>query len=389
MEQKSLDALADVIISKKFTLSVLKLENIVKIASFNFKKHFTEVITNIQTCTNFKYLSLANNHLGKSNILALSTVFGNSNVTIHGINLKGVKISKNYFWSAMEAMFEGNNWCLTTLDISEIPMEPRTLLEINKFIRSSVSLKTLNLSSTQIEASGVCNVITSIEANDDLAVTLLLKDNNFTSKSSKIISETLSRGVSRILSLDLTDNPLGDKGSAIIFQALAKTKIQQLICNYTFKLKGKEERQQLIQSIAQLLKADILTRLEIKGDAQKSSTQLRQSFIPIFRAVGEAPSLRVLNIEQHQIGHDGLIWLAKAIQVNNELREIYWEGNDLSFLALERFNKVISETKHVLVFPIPILEVVCLRSELPEFSNRIQTIVNNIETNIRIYNCQK
>eukprot|EP01127_Copromyxa_protea_P014098 TRINITY_DN3878_c1_g2_i1.p1 TRINITY_DN3878_c1_g2~~TRINITY_DN3878_c1_g2_i1.p1 ORF type:complete len:283 (-),score=40.75 TRINITY_DN3878_c1_g2_i1:331-1179(-) len=280
MEQKSLDALADVIISKKFTLSVLKLENIVKIASFNFKKHFTEVITNIQTCTNFKYLSLANNHLGKSNILALSTVFGNSNVTIHGINLKGVKISKNYFWSAMEAMFEGNNWCLTTLDISEIPMEPRTLLEINKFIRSSVSLKTLNLSSTQIEASGVCNVITSIEANDDLAVTLLLKDNNFTSKSSKIISETLSRGVSRILSLDLTDNPLGDKGSAIIFQALAKTKIQQLICNYTFKLKGKEERQQLIQSIAQLLKADILTRLEIKGDAQKKQYTAETIFHP-------------------------------------------------------------------------------------------------------------
>lgn len=252
------------------------------------------------------------------------------------------------------AMIRGSQ-SVRRLDVSQNKVTKKESAMLAKYLQASGTLIDLNLSGTGIPIECAKDIISAITGNVYLKdCTLNLSENRLGVPGSRLIA-SIAEKIVNITHLDLGDNEFGDDGVSIICEGLSYNgNLRFLSLAQNFKNRGKT-RGAAVEALTRLIGSDCpLESLNVSGGPK---SELRTDILPFLYALGTNDSLKYLDISGNQIGNKGAAALGKALQTNEVLETLKWDGNLTTAQGFYSFNIGLKRNYTLKNLPMPIADI--------------------------------
>jgi len=245
---------------------------------------------------------------------------------------------------------------LKFLDLSGNKMTKKDVSVLNKFLQSATQLSELTLSNTQMPPECVGEILMAISNNPYMKeVKLYLGENKFGLAGARVISTVVNK-LQNIQSIDLRDNEFGEEGvTALIHAFLQNSCVKHLNIDANFKTRSKEKSKNSIEHIISLINAE--TALESLSISGGPKSELRLDVLPLIYELGTNTSLKSLDISGHQMGNKGAAALGKALQTNETLETLKWDGNLTTGTGFASFLIGLKRNFKLKNMPMPVYDI--------------------------------
>lgn len=247
---------------------------------------------------------------------------------------------------------------LQKLDISKNKITKKDMPPLISFLKKSDSLQSLDISETEISGGDLAELLATISQNPYLNNVAVIADHNGLGSLGAIDISPYLDSLKGIRSLSLKENDFADEGVASICKALRnRSCLSSLWLDGNFKFKNAKSRDTMVHSLCGLVSSKFgsLKTLSI-SHINKNHSQLKQDIIPIIKSL-ERSKLEVIDFSGHKMGNAGTYALSRVIAVNNYLKDIKFDENNIGIEGLSSIVDSISNRISPLNVVIPIVDI--------------------------------
>ncbi|XP_036330529.1 F-actin-uncapping protein LRRC16A isoform X1 [Rhagoletis pomonella] len=271
------------------------------------------------------HLDLSGNSL-KDDITNLHNFLAQPNVLEH-LDLSSTDITLENLFGAL---LRGCATHLAHLNVSHNSFSTKKGKEIppsfKQFFTSSLSLKHLNIAGCKLPMEALKNLLLGLACNESTAGLYLDLSSNTLGAQGAHVLESCIHGVRVLQSLDISDNNL-DAELAPVLTAISKNpSIRTLYMTRSLTGMKLKHIPTVMDALVNLIQKDDFPLAELVI----SENKLKNDIHDFINALGSNQSLQKLDISGNYMGDVGARLLAKALQINNKLRTIYMDKNNIT-----------------------------------------------------------
>jgi len=223
---------------------------------------------------------------------------------------------------------------------------------LTSFLSTNTCLEFLDLSSTQLPASTLEKMLTSI--NTDLNLEVDLSDNLFGLAGAKVLSK-IAYKLNNISVLNLANNDFGDEGVADLLTGLRNNfSIKKLTLNGNFKGGKTKHSMNAVDNLVKLINSECA--IEVLHITAKHHP-LKHELLPFVASLGNNNTLTEVAISGHQMGNKGAVALARVLQTNHCLTSLSWDGNLTGLMGFSNIKYALKLNKTLKYMPLPVSDI--------------------------------
>ncbi|CAH1101078.1 unnamed protein product [Psylliodes chrysocephalus] len=338
---------------------------------------FSALCNNSSSLTTLTYLNLSGNSL-KDDISNFHNFLSQPNA-LQYIDISSTDIILENLFGAL---VKGCTTNLVHLNVCKNPYSSKKNKEapisFKQFFSTTLNLKHLNMSHCKLPQEALKNLLLGLACNEfTKEMTLDISNCGLGSQGAHVL-ESCVHGVRCISSLDISENNM-DSDLCNVVIAISKNKsLKHLNMSRTMK----KHMSLIMDSVVQIIQDDecLLQSLMIPD------CRLRSDLFNLLNALGDNKSLEMLDISGNLIGDSGARLLAKALQINNKLKTIVFDRNNVTLQGYHDIAYALESNTTVQYMPFPIFDITpCMKAnaERTEFIMRkIQDLLNrNVSQN--------
>ncbi|KAG9434469.1 F-actin-uncapping protein LRRC16A isoform X1 [Apis mellifera carnica] len=328
--------------------------------------------------TSLQYLNLSENSL-KDDINNLCNFLAQPNSLTH-LDLSGTDTTLECLFGAL---LRGCATNLVHLNVARNSFSSKKTKEIppsfKQFFTATLSLKYLNISCCKLPLEALKHLLLGLACNEStVGLELDMSGNNLSSMGAHVL-ESCIHGVRCIASLDISDSNM-DVDLAQVITAIGKNKsIKQLYMGRnTISMKSKHIAI-VMDALVQMLQEDdcVLQALHLPD------SRLKSDLYNLINALGSNTCLHILDISGNQIGDPGARLLAKALQINNHLRTIIYDKNNITLQGYADIVHALEKNCSVRHMPFPIYDLQpCMKTSAEKTEQLIKKIQDLLQRNV-------
>ncbi|XP_058810147.1 F-actin-uncapping protein LRRC16A-like isoform X3 [Phymastichus coffea] len=325
-----------------------------------------------------QYLNLAENCL-KDDINTLCSFLAQPNGITH-LDLSGTDTTLECLFGAL---LRGCATNLVHLNVARNSFSSKKTKEIppsfKQFFTATLSLKYLNISFCKLPLEALKHLLLGLACNEStVGLELDMSGNNLSSMGAHVL-ESCIHGVRCIASLDISDSNM-DVDLAQVITAISKNKsIKKLYMGRnTLGMKSKHIAV-VMDSLVQMLQEEdcVLQELHLPD------SRLKGDLYNLINAIGSNTCLRVLDISGNQIGDPGARLLAKALQINNHLKTIIYDRNNINMQGYADIAHALERNYSVRHMPTPIYDLQpCMKASAEKTEQLTRKIQDFLQRNV-------
>ncbi|XP_037922065.1 F-actin-uncapping protein LRRC16A isoform X10 [Hermetia illucens] len=317
------------------------------------------------------YLDLSGNSL-KDDITNLHNFLAQPNV-LEYLDLSATDTTLENLFGAL---LRGCSTHLVHLNVSHNSFSTKKGKEIppsfKQFFTSTLSLKHLNIAGCKLPMEALKNLLLGLACNESTAGLYLDLSCNSLGAQGAHVLESCIHGVRVLQSLDIGDNNL-DAELASVLTAISKNPSIRCL-HMSRSLTGMKPKHipTVMDALVNLIQKDDFPLTELI----LSDNKLKNDIHDFINALGSNQSLQKLDISGNYMGDVGARLLAKALQINNKLRVILLDRNNITLQGYSDIVYALENNLSVRYIPFPIFDIApCLKSH-PE---RTDTIMRRMQ----------
>ncbi|KAK9310247.1 hypothetical protein QLX08_000280 [Tetragonisca angustula] len=328
--------------------------------------------------TSLQYLNLSENCL-KDDINNLCNFLAQPNSLTH-LDLSGTDTTLECLFGAL---LRGCATNLVHLNVARNSFSSKKTKEIppsfKQFFTATLSLKYLNISCCKLPLEALKHLLLGLACNEStVGLELDMSGNNLGSMGAHVL-ESCIHGVRCIASLDISDSNM-DVDLAQVITAVGKNKsIKQLYMGRnTVSMKSKHIAV-VMDALVQMLQEDdcVLQALHLPD------SRLKSDLYNLINALGSNTCLHTLDISGNQIGDPGARLLAKALQINNHLRTIIYDKNNITLQGYADIVHALEKNCSVRHMPFPIYDLQpCMKTSAEKTEQLAKKIQDLLQRNV-------
>ncbi|XP_050573500.1 F-actin-uncapping protein LRRC16A isoform X4 [Bombus affinis] len=328
--------------------------------------------------TSLQYLNLSENSL-KDDINNLCNFLAQPNSLTH-LDLSGTDTTLECLFGAL---LRGCATNLVHLNVARNSFSSKKTKEIppsfKQFFTATLSLKYLNISCCKLPLEALKHLLLGLACNEStVGLELDMSGNNLGSMGAHVL-ESCIHGVRCIASLDISDSNM-DVDLAQVITAIGKNKsIKQLYMGRnTVSMKSKHIAV-VMDALVQMLQEDdcVLQALHLPD------SRLKSDLYNLINALGSNTCLHTLDISGNQIGDPGARLLAKALQINNHLRTIIYDKNNITLQGYADLVHALEKNCSVRHMPFPIYDLQpCMKTSAEKTEQLAKKIQDLLQRNV-------
>ncbi|CAK9797045.1 F-actin-uncapping protein LRRC16A [Anthophora quadrimaculata] len=328
--------------------------------------------------TSLQYLNLSENSL-KDDINNLCNFLAQPNSLTH-LDLSGTDTTLECLFGAL---LRGCATNLVHLNVARNSFSSKKTKEIppsfKQFFTATLSLKYLNISCCKLPLEALKHLLLGLACNEStVGLELDMSGNNLGSMGAHVL-ESCIHGVRCIASLDISDSNM-DVDLAQVITAIGKNKsIKQLYMGRnTVSMKNKHIAV-VMDALVQMLQEDdcVLQALHLPD------SRLKSDLYNLINALGSNTCLHTLDISGNQIGDPGARLLAKALQINNHLRTIIYDKNNITLQGYADIVHALEKNCSVRHMPFPIYDLQpCMKTSAEKTEQLAKKIQDLLQRNV-------
>ncbi|XP_012137732.1 capping protein regulator and myosin 1 linker 1 leucine rich repeat protein isoform X4 [Megachile rotundata] len=328
--------------------------------------------------TSLQYLNLSENSL-KDDINNLCNFLAQPNSLTH-LDLSGTDTTLECLFGAL---LRGCATNLVHLNVARNSFSSKKTKEIppsfKQFFTATLSLKYLNISCCKLPLEALKHLLLGLACNEStVGLELDMSGNNLGSMGAHVL-ESCIHGVRCIASLDISDSNM-DVDLAQVITAIGKNKsIKQLYMGRnTVSMKSKHIAV-VMDALVQMLQEDdcVLQALHLPD------SRLKSDLYNLINALGSNTCLHTLDISGNQIGDPGARLLAKALQINNHLRTIIYDKNNITLQGYADIVHALEKNCSVRHMPFPIYDLQpCMKTSAEKTEQLAKKIQDLLQRNV-------
>ncbi|TMW54553.1 hypothetical protein DOY81_000347 [Sarcophaga bullata] len=298
------------------------------------------------------YLDLSGNSL-KDDITNLHNFLAQPNV-LEYLDLSSTDITLENLFGAL---LRGCATHLAHLNVSYNSFSTKKGKEIppsfKQFFTSTLSLKHLNIAGCKLPMEALKNLLLGLACNESTAGLYLDLSSNVLGAQGAHVLESCIHGVRVLQSLDISDNNL-DVELAPVLTAISKNpSIRTLnMCRSLTGMKLKHVPT-VMDALVNLIQKDDFPLAELV----LSENKLKNDIHDFINALGSNQSLQKLDISGNYMGDVGARLLAKALQINNKLRTIYLDKNNITLQGYADIVYALENNYTMRNIPFPVFDI--------------------------------
>ncbi|XP_054012309.1 F-actin-uncapping protein LRRC16A isoform X6 [Hylaeus anthracinus] len=328
--------------------------------------------------TSLQYLNLSENSL-KDDINNLCNFLAQPNSLTH-LDLSGTDTTLECLFGAL---LRGCATNLVHLNVARNSFSSKKTKEIppsfKQFFTATLSLKYLNISCCKLPLEALKHLLLGLACNEStVGLELDMSGNNLGSMGAHVL-ESCIHGVRCIASLDISDSNM-DVDLAQVITAVGKNKsIKQLYMGRnTVGMKSKHIAI-VMDALVQMLQEDdcVLQALHLPD------SRLKSDLYNLINALGSNTCLHTIDISGNQIGDPGARLLAKALQINNHLRTIIYDKNNITLQGYADIVHALEKNCSVRHMPFPIFDLQpCMKTSAEKTEQLAKKIQDLLQRNV-------
>lgn len=241
-----------------------------------------------------------------------------------------------------------------------------------QFFTSSLSLKHLNISNCKLPLEALKHLLLGLACNESTAGLYLDLSSNSLSAQGAHVLESCIHGVRVLSSLDISDNNL-DSEMASVLTAIGKNpSIKVLYMNKCFNGMKIKHISTVMEALVNLIQKDDFQLQELV----LSENKLKNDLHNFINALGSNQSLQVLDITGNLMGDIGARLLAKALQINNRLKTICMDRNNITLQGYADIVYALEHNFSMRNIPFPVFDIAPCLKQHPE---RTDTLMRKMQ----------
>ncbi|GAB6032597.1 hypothetical protein CHUAL_011487 [Chamberlinius hualienensis] len=330
--------------------------------------------------TSLSFLNLADNNL-KDEVNNLYNFLAQPNALTH-LDLSGTECSIDMLFGAL---LRGCCQKLSHINLSRNSFSHKKSKDaivppsFKQFFSTTIGLKYLNLSSTKIPTEALKNLMLGLVCNESASeVELELSCNALASHGAHVV-ETCVPEMRCLASLDLSDNGLDAELSNVLL-AIGKNKsIRRLSIARNFTNAKAKHISQAMEALVQIIQEEEC-KLEYLSLAD---SRLKMDINNLINALGSNQCLVTVDISGNQMGDTGARLLAKALQINNRLRAVIYDRNNVTGQGFQDLAYAMESNYAVRYMPFPMHDAMVAMKSMPEKTEvALRKIENLLHRNV-------
>ncbi|XP_059613851.1 F-actin-uncapping protein LRRC16A isoform X8 [Phlebotomus argentipes] len=312
------------------------------------------------------YLDLSGNNL-KDDINNLYNFLAQPNVLEH-LNISATDTTLENLFGAL---LRGCGTHLAHLNVSHNSFNTKKGKEIppsfKQFFTSSLSLKHINISYCKLPMEALKHLLLGLACNESTAGLYLdLSCNQLGSQGAHVL-ESCIHGVRVLQSLDISDNNLDAELSSVLTAIGKNPSIKSLHMTRSFTGMKVKHIGSVMEALVALVQKDDFPLTELV----LSENKLRNDIHNFINALGSNQSLQMLDISGNLMGDIGARLLAKALQINNKLRTISMDRNNITLQGYSDIVYALENNYSMKTIPFPVFDMApCLKNH-PEKTDSV------------------
>ncbi|XP_029177752.1 F-actin-uncapping protein LRRC16A isoform X4 [Nylanderia fulva] len=328
--------------------------------------------------TSLRYLNLSENTL-KDDVNSLCNFLAQPNSLTH-LDLSGTDTTLECLFGAL---LRGCATNLVHLNVARNSFSSKKTKEIppsfKQFFTATLSLKYLNISSCKLPLEALKHLLLGLACNEStVGLELDMSGNNLSSMGAHVL-ESCIHGVRCIASLDISDSNM-DVDLAQVITAIGKNKsIKQLYMGRNTASMKSKHIAVVMDALVQMLQEDdcVLQALHLPD------SRLKGDLYNLINALGSNTCLHTLDISGNQIGDPGARLLAKALQINNHLRTIIYDKNNITLQGYADIVHALEKNCSVRHMPFPIYDLQpCMKTSAEKTEQLGKKIQDLLQRNV-------
>ncbi|XP_043675254.1 F-actin-uncapping protein LRRC16A isoform X2 [Vespula pensylvanica] len=328
--------------------------------------------------TSLQYLNLSENTL-KDDINNLCNFLAQPNSLTH-LDLSGTDTTLECLFGAL---LRGCATNLVHLNVARNSFSSKKTKEIppsfKQFFTATLSLKYLNISFCKLPLEALKHLLLGLACNEStVGLELDMSGNNLGSMGAHVL-ESCIHGVRCIASLDISDSNM-DVDLAQVITAIGKNKsIKQLYMGRNTTGMKSKHIAVVMDALVQMLQEDdcVLQALHLPD------SRLKSDLYNLINALGSNTCLHTLDISGNQIGDPGARLLAKALQINNHLRTIIYDKNNITLQGYADIVHALEKNCSVRHMPFPIFDLQpCMKTSAEKTEQLAKKIQDLLQRNV-------
>ncbi|XP_011258591.1 F-actin-uncapping protein LRRC16A isoform X3 [Camponotus floridanus] len=328
--------------------------------------------------TSLRYLNLSENTL-KDDVNNLCNFLAQPNSLTH-LDLSGTDTTLECLFGAL---LRGCATNLVHLNVARNSFSSKKTKEIppsfKQFFTATLSLKYLNISSCKLPLEALKHLLLGLACNEStVGLELDMSGNNLGSMGAHVL-ESCIHGVRCIASLDISDSNM-DVDLAQVITAIGKNKsIKQLYMGRNTASMKSKHIAVVMDALVQMLQEDdcVLQALHLPD------SRLKGDLYNLINALGSNTCLHTLDISGNQIGDPGARLLAKALQINNHLRTIIYDKNNITLQGYADIVHALEKNCSVRHMPFPIYDLQpCMKTSAEKTEQLGKKIQDLLQRNV-------
>ncbi|XP_034938905.1 F-actin-uncapping protein LRRC16A isoform X2 [Chelonus insularis] len=328
--------------------------------------------------TSLRYLNFSENTL-KDDINNLCNFLAQPNSLTH-LDLAGTDITLECLFGAL---LRGCATNLVHLNVARNSFTSKKTKEIppsfKQFFTATLSLKYLNISYCKLPLEALKHLLLGLACNEStVGLELDMSGNNLGSMGAHVL-ESCIHGVRCIASLDISDSNM-DIDLAQVITAIGKNKsIKHLFMGRNTAGMKTKNIAIVMDSLVQMIQEDdcVLQSLYIPD------SRLKGDLYSLINALGSNTCLHTLDISGNQIGDAGARLLAKALQINNHLKTIIYDKNNITLQGYSDIVHALEKNYSVRHMPFPIYDLQpCMKISAEKAEQLAKKIQDMLQRNV-------
>ncbi|KAJ8919981.1 hypothetical protein NQ315_006511 [Exocentrus adspersus] len=332
---------------------------------------FSALCNNSSSLTTLTYLNLSGNSL-KDDISHFHNFLSQPNALQH-IDISSTDIILENLFGAL---VRGCTTNLVHLNISRNPFSSKKSKEapisFKQFFSTTLNLKHLNMSHCKLPQEALKNLLLGLACNEfTKEMTLDISNCGLGSQGAHVL-ESCVHGVRCISSLDISENNMDSDLSNVVIAISKNKSLKHLHMARTMK----KHMSLIMDAVVQVVQDDecLLQSLIIPD------CRLRTDTFNLLNALGDNKSLETLDISGNLIGDSGARLLAKALQINNKLKTIIYDRNNITLQGYNDIAYALESNRTVQYMPFPIFDITpCMKANTERtdvLMKKIQDLLN-------------
>ncbi|KAK3085253.1 hypothetical protein FSP39_000718 [Pinctada imbricata] len=325
-----------------------------------------------------QYLNMSDNPNPKGDDLqSLYSLLAQPNNLTH-LDLSGIDCSLE---SLCGALLRGSCPSLTHLYVSRNVFSQRKGKEVipqgtwKTFFSSVYGLEILDLSSCRLPPEALKELLLGIASNINLKnLDLDLSNNDLQMPGAAILGDSLSN-ITSVTSLDVSNNGFEQSLEKFLDAMKANSSVKHLAIGQNFsKVKNPP---MVLESVVNLIQDENSTIESLS----LADSKLKNHLSVVINALGSNTTLTEIDISGNSVGDLGARMLSKALQINNKLRSILWDRNNVGPQGFEDVANALKKNFTVKKMPSPLTDIgKVLEERKDNTKERTEAAIKEIES---------